>query len=122
MLVEDNDLVREVVRKALVSEGYVIIEARNGREGLSSCEAHLDSIDLLLTDVMMPELGGRELAEGARKLRPDMKIVFMSGCLEDAALARSVRRGAPFLEKPFTLSKLAEKVRATLDASGEAQW
>jgi CheY-like chemotaxis protein len=124
LLVEDNDMVRELVRRILISEGYVIIEARNGREGLSCCQAHLHLINLLLTDVMMPELGGRELAEGARKLRPDLKIVFMSGNLEDAALLESVQQGAPFLEKPFTASKLADKVRSTLNSNSgcAAQW
>ena len=65
--------------KILETRGYTVIEARNGREGLKLCEAHPGQIDLLVTDVVMPELGGRELAEAALKLRPGLKVMFMSG-------------------------------------------
>ena len=70
LLVEDEETVRKLATKILETSGYVVLEARNGREGLALCEAHQGPIDLLLSDVVMPELGGRELAEGALKLRP----------------------------------------------------
>jgi hypothetical protein len=79
LLVEDEDAVRELVRRILTAGGYAVLEARNGREGLKLCETHAGKIDLLVTDVVMPELGGRELAEAALKLRPGLKVVFVSG-------------------------------------------
>jgi CheY-like chemotaxis protein len=116
LLVEDEAAVRKLARKVLEKSGYVVIDARNGREGLALCEAHQGPIDLLVTDVMMPELGGRELAEGALKLRPGMKVVFMSGHTQDVVLKEGVQRGTPFLQKPFTPTGLVQKVRETLDS------
>jgi CheY-like chemotaxis protein len=115
LLVEDEDTVRELVQKVLEARGYAVIEARNGREGLKLCQAHPGRIDLLLTDVVMPELGGRELAEAALELRPGLKVVFMSGHTQDVILKEGVQQGAAFLHKPFTPMQLAEKVRQTLD-------
>src|SRR4051794_2941739 len=77
LLVEDEDMVRVLARTILKSSGYVVYEARNGREGLTFCESHQGSIDLLLSDVVMPELGGRELVEAAVKLRPGLRVLFM---------------------------------------------
>jgi len=116
LLVEDEDIVRVLARRILETSGYVVLDARNGREGLMLCETHPGPIDLLMTDVMMPELGGRELAEGAVKLRPSMKVMFMSGHTEDVILKEGVQRGAAFLQKPFTPSALARKVREVLDS------
>jgi signal transduction histidine kinase/ActR/RegA family two-component response regulator len=116
LLVEDEAAVRKLARKVLEKSGYVVIDARNGREALALCEAHQGPIDLLVTDVMMPELGGRELAEGALKLRPGMKVVFMSGHTQDVVLKEGVQRGTPFLQKPFTPTGLVQKVRETLDS------
>ena len=110
-------LVRELARRILEASGYVVLEARNGREGLALCEAHEGPIDLLVTDVVMPELGGRELAEGALKLRPGMKVLFMSGHTQDVILKEGVQKGAAFLQKPFTPAGLAQKVRETLDSA-----
>ena len=115
MLVEDEDAVRKLARLVLEASGYTVLESRNGREGLALCEAHEGTIDLLVTDVVMPELGGRELAEGALKLRPGMKVMFMSGHTQDIVLKEGVRKGAAFLQKPFTPAGLAQKVRDTLD-------
>jgi CheY-like chemotaxis protein len=115
LLVEDEDAVRELVRRILEASGYGVIDARNGREGLKLCETHPGKIDLLVTDVVMPELGGRELAEAALKLRPGLKVVFVSGHTEDVILKEGVQQGAAFLHKPFTPMQLAQKVRDTLD-------
>jgi CheY-like chemotaxis protein len=93
----------------------VVHEASNGREGLAACETCAGAIDLLLTDVVMPQLGGRELADMAKKLRPDMKVLFMSGHTEDVVIKEGVQKGTAFLQKPFTPAGLAEKVRETLD-------
>lgn len=80
------------------------------------CEAHPGPIDLLVTDVVMPELSGRELAERALKLRPGMKVMFMSGHTQDVVLKEGVQKGTAFLQKPFTPIGLAQKVRETLDS------
>ena len=115
LLVEDEDSVRELVQRILEARGYAVIEARNGGEGLKLCKSHPGQIDLLVTDVVMPELGGRELAEAALKLRPGLKVVFMSGHTQDVILKEGVQQGAAFLHKPFTPMQLAQKVRDTLD-------
>ena len=120
LLVEDEDIVRTLTRIILEKSGYVVHDARNGREGLIFCETYPGNIDLLLSDVVMPELGGRELAEGAVKLRPGLKIMFMSGHTQDVVLREGLQRGIAFLQKPFTPLGLAEKVRETLDANAEA--
>ena len=116
LLVEDEDQVRKLASEFLQGCGYVVLEARDGREGLSVCEAHQGKIDLLLSDVVMPELGGRELAERILTIRPDIKVLFMSGHTQDVILKEGVKAGTPFLQKPFTPSDLAYKVRAVLDS------
>ena len=119
---EDEDAVRKLARTILETSGYAVLDARNGREGLALCEAHEGPIDLLVSDVVMPELGGRELAEGALKLRPGLKVMFMSGHTQDVVLKEGVQKGAAFLQKPFTPTGLAQKVRETLDSnSGSAR-
>jgi two-component system, chemotaxis family, CheB/CheR fusion protein len=117
LLAEDEDMVRKLARTILESCGYVVYEASNGREGLALCEAHAGTIDLLVTDVVMPELGGRELAEAALKLRPALKVMFMSGHTQDVVLKEGIQRGTAFLQKPFTATGFAQKVRATLDSA-----
>ena len=120
LLVEDDDLIRVVARQILEACGYVVHEARNGRHGLELCQAHEGPIDLLLTDVTMPELGGRELAEAALKLRPGMKVLMMSGLSHDDLFTDGDQRGIDFLQKPFLLSDLAHRVRDTLDSGAQA--
>jgi signal transduction histidine kinase/CheY-like chemotaxis protein len=116
LVVEDEFMVRLLARRVLEAIGYVVHEAGNGREGVSFCEAHQGPIDLLVTDVVMPELGGRELAECALKLRPGLRVLFMSGHTQDVVLKEGVQKGAAFLQKPFTPADLARKVRETLDS------
>ncbi len=116
LVVEDEDAVRKLARMVLETSGYVVLEARNGREGLALCEAHQGPIDLLVTDVVMPELGGRELAQGALKLRPRMKVVFLSGHTQDVILKEGVEKGTAFLRKPFSPAELTQKVRESLDS------
>lgn len=120
LLVEDEDAVRKLARLVLEASGYTVLESRNGREGLALCERHEGPIDLLVTDVVMPELGGRELAEGALKLRPGMKVMFMSGHTQDVVLKEGVQKGTAFLQKPFTPAGLAQKVRDTLDRTARS--
>lgn len=117
---EDEDAVRTLARKILTASGYIVHEARNGREGMSVGEALPGAIDLLLTDVVMAELGGRELAERALKLRPNMKVLFMSGHTQDVVLKEGVQKGMAFLQKPFTPGGLAQKVFDTLGVASRS--
>ena len=115
LLVEDEEIVRGLAKIVLESSGYVVLESRDGREALSLCETHEGAIDLLVSDVMMPGLGGRELAERAVAMRPGLKVLFMSGHTQDVILKEGIKKGTPFLQKPFRPTDLAHKVRKVLD-------
>ena len=120
LLVEDEDQVRKLAGRILQSCGYIVLEARDGRDGISVSEAHQGKIDLLVSDVVMPELGGREMAERILTTRPDIKVLFMSGHTQDVILKEGIKAGAAFLQKPFAPSELAEKVRAILDSPAQS--
>jgi signal transduction histidine kinase/ActR/RegA family two-component response regulator len=122
LLVEDEDQVRKLASKILQRCGYVVLEARDGREGLSVCKAHQGKIDLLLSDVVMPEVGGRDLAQRILTMRPDIKVLFMSGHTQDVILKEGVKAGTAFLQKPFAPTDLAHKVREVLDSQGRSPW
>jgi signal transduction histidine kinase/GAF domain-containing protein len=118
LVVEDDDQVRAIVHAILARNDYRVLLARNGAEALLISEQQPTSIDLLLTDTVMPRMGGRELAERLRPLRPSMKIMFMSGYTEDATLQRDAsERGDAFLPKPITPEALLWRVRDLLDQS-----
>ena len=119
LLVDDEASIRRLVRTLLEAIGYVVLDAGNGLEGLAVCRTHPGPIDVLVSDVVMPVLGGCELAAGAVELRPDLRVLLMSGHCEEAVLDR-VPAGTAFLQKPFTSMALAQKVRATLDARRHA--
>ncbi len=117
LLVEDEDGVRELARDILQAEGYTVLDASHGRAALVVCNQHPSSIHLLITDVVMPEMSGRELAERLAALRPEMKVVYMSGYTEHAVVHHGVLDpDTAFLQKPFTPLTLARKVREVLDA------
>lgn len=98
--------------------GYTVLEALTGGEALRICREHTGTIDLMVTDVVMPEMSGREVADRLRKLRPATKILYMSGFTDDAILLHGVLSAEDaFLQKPFTSSALASKVRGALDSS-----
>jgi PAS domain S-box-containing protein len=120
LLVEDEQEVRGLARDILASCGYTVIEARHGVDALAVAARHEGPIDLLLTDVIMPQMGGRELAERLHAARPETKVLFMSG-YSDAGLGEhhAWARQTAFLEKPFSSHGLAEKVAAVL-ADGQA--
>ncbi|HQU86384.1 MAG TPA: PAS domain S-box protein, partial [Pyrinomonadaceae bacterium] len=116
LLVEDEELVRNLNREILESYGYKIIEARNGVEALKICAEGEIVIDLLMTDVVMPEMGGSELASKLVETHPDLKVLFTSGYTDDAVVRHGViEEGANFLQKPFSLDALLSKVRKVLD-------
>ncbi|HZE26368.1 MAG TPA: PAS domain S-box protein [Terriglobales bacterium] len=115
LLVEDEESVRELVRDTLASRGYKMIEADNGDAGLRAAQAYDGTIDLLITDVVMPGMGGRELAQRVAAGRPQIKVLYLSGYTEDAIIPRGVLEpGTAFLQKPFTLQVLSRKVREVL--------
>jgi len=118
LLVEDEEAVRNLGSQLLASKGYKVLEARNGGEALLICEQYPNPIHLMLTDVVMPHMSGRQLAERLAPIKPDMKIIYMSGYTDDTI----IRRGIPssetaFLNKPFTPDSLMRKVREVLGES-----
>jgi PAS domain S-box-containing protein len=115
LLVEDEDIVRSFTRQILESEGYTVVDAPNGPAAIDAYERISHRVDLLLTDVVMPEMSGRELAETLLSRQPDLEILFTSGYLDDATLKHGIEaRGMSFLPKPFSGSGLAAKIRAIL--------
>jgi two-component system, cell cycle sensor histidine kinase and response regulator CckA len=116
LLVEDEDGVRTLVGQLLEKQGYRVLQTRHGGEALLACEKHNGRIHLLLTDVVLSQMSGRELAERLAGLRPEMKVLFMSGYSEEAIVQHGVlNTGTAFLQKPFTAEALSAKVREVLD-------
>jgi PAS domain S-box-containing protein len=114
LLVEDEDAVRALARRVLERGGYTVHAAPDGATALKLAE-ELGSVDLLLTDVVMPGMGGRELADRLRERCPDLEVVFMSGYTSDEVIRRAEHRGGGFLQKPFTPGQLAAVAREVLD-------
>lgn len=117
LLVEDEELVRNLTRQVLETCGYQVIEATNGHEALEQCDKKDQQIDLLLTDVVMPNMSGRELAEKVKEIHPSIKILFTSGYTEDAVVRHGISESEMnFIQKPFSFDELSKKVRKLLDA------
>jgi len=118
LVVEDEESVRRLVRVVLEREGYRVLQATNGVEALRLLDDPDLRLDMLLTDVMMPQMGGRELAERLLAVQPDVAVVFMSGYVADrASLTGVAERKAPLLQKPFAIDELVRVVRSAIDAS-----
>ena len=116
LLVEDEEMVREMTREILQESGYQVIEARHGHEALLVAEQHHGPIHLMLSDVVMPQMSGRELAEQLSPIRREMKVLYMSGYTDDAIVHHGVLdEGMAFIEKPFTPNALARKLREVLN-------
>jgi two-component system cell cycle sensor histidine kinase/response regulator CckA len=118
LLVEDEAIVRDLVCEILKESGYVVLSATSGADAMKIIDEQADPIDLLITDVVMPEMSGPELANILRRARGEMSVLYMSGYTDDAVL---VRQGLPensaFIRKPYTPQQFLQKVRETLDAA-----
>ena len=119
LLVEDEESVRQLVRETLESKGYKVLEADHGESALHIVSHHSGKIDMLITDVVMPGMSGRELSAQLCSSYPHTKVLYLSGYTEDAIAHEGVlESGTAFLQKPFTLQMLARKVREVLDERG----
>jgi two-component system, cell cycle sensor histidine kinase and response regulator CckA len=117
LLAEDASGLLELAKKVLERYGYTVLDAPNGDEALQICERHRGAIDLLLTDVVMPGMSGRALADRVALLYPAMKVLYTSGYTDSAIVKRGVlSAGTAFLQKPYAPEVLARKVRDLLDA------
>jgi PAS domain S-box-containing protein len=121
LLVEDESALRSLGQEILRDQGYKVIAAGSGAEALALARAHKGPIDLLVTDVVMPGMDGRELADRLGPIHPETRCLYMSGYTDDAVVRRGVReQGMPFLQKPFSIDALALKVREVLDQPARA--
>jgi PAS domain S-box-containing protein len=116
LLVEDEEELREFIREVLANQGYKVLEARNGQQGIVVAREYSGTIDLLLTDIVMPGFNGTELADQLMMTRPKLKVLFMSGYAEPAAVDLSkLSEEGRFLPKPFSVGDLTRKLREMLD-------
>ncbi len=119
LLVEDEAGVRRLLRELLLRQGYRVLEARDGGEALRVSSGHNGPIDLLVTDVIMPQMGGGELAQRMKGVRPDLKVLYVSGYSDDQVVGEDASHaGSAFLQKPFAPDTLLRKLREMLDVAG----
>jgi two-component system, cell cycle sensor histidine kinase and response regulator CckA len=115
LITEDEDTIRALSRRILEREGYTVIEARDGREAIRVAAGYPSRIDLLITDMVMPNLGGSELFAHLRLLRPDLRVLFVSGYTDEDLIRRGLEdAGSAFLQKPFTAKALAAAAKESL--------
>jgi two-component system cell cycle sensor histidine kinase/response regulator CckA len=117
LMVEDEEAVRESTCEYLTSRGYTVLQGKDGADALQVLEHFAGKIHLLITDVIMPGMSGAELGKRVRELRPDIRVIYISGYTESTVVRHGVEAKAGFLQKPFTLTALAGKVREVLDAA-----
>jgi two-component system cell cycle sensor histidine kinase/response regulator CckA len=115
LVVEDADVIRKMVCAMLSQSGYRCLEAADGSEGLALLSNNPDAVQLVLTDVVMPNMGGSEFARHVARMRPDLRIIFMSGYSDDPVVRHVERIPTLFLAKPFTAATLMEKVEQSLE-------
>ena len=116
LVVEDGDAVRNLVCLMLVQNGYRVLEACDGPHALRVCQAYIKPIQLVLTDLVMPNMKGAELVEHLLRARPGLRILLMSGYPDEPVIQRFGHTSVAFLSKPFTSIELVEKIRLVLDA------
>ncbi len=118
LLAEDDPGVRKIVAATLARQGYAVLEAQNGAEALRVAANFPGPIDLLVTDVVMPEMGGSDVSAGLAGTRPHMRVLYMSGYTEDEVFRRGIiEQGCTYLKKPFNLEDFLRKVRSVLEMS-----
>lgn len=121
LLVEDEDQVRNIVQAILEQQGYAVLTAANGEEALKLAKLHGPSIHMLMTDVVMPQMSGRQLAEELTGIRPQLKVLYMSGYTDDAIVRHGLLDASlNFIQKPFDAASVARKVREVLDSEARA--
>ena len=119
LLVEDEPGVRALAKRVLTQRGYRVLEAADGAIALRIAAGHVGEIDLVLTDVEMPNLGGRGMMEELKELSPDLRVLFMSGFPKEEVFPDSARaKRTPYLQKPFTAETLCNEVRGALGYAG----
>jgi two-component system cell cycle sensor histidine kinase/response regulator CckA len=122
LVIEDEDVVRSLASRGLRDHGYTVVEAKNGAEALRYVREHPRNLDLVICDVVMPEMGGRELGQHLAMFDPDLPVLYMSGYTGDDVFQRGLLDpGAPFQQKPFSPGTLASKVRSMLDQRPRSQ-
>lgn len=115
LVVEDEEALRVVSRKVLELRGYTVLDASDGPSALEKCKNHAGPIHLMITDIGMPRMGGFELASKVKPMRPDMKILYVSGYLQDVHGQRKISEGIRyFLQKPYTPGTLVKKIQEIL--------
>jgi CheY-like chemotaxis protein len=115
LLVEDDERVRKLGRQFLEASGYRVLEAKSAAEALELMAQHEPEIEVLMTDVIMPQMSGRELAEQVTKMKPGVRVLYMSGYTDDVIVRHGeLEEEAAFLQKPFTKEALARKLRELL--------
>jgi two-component system cell cycle sensor histidine kinase/response regulator CckA len=119
LLADDEDTVRGFVRIALQAKGYRVFEASNGEEAIQIANLFADRIDLLLTDVVLPKKDGKQVAKEVNLLRPETRVLFMSGYHIDTLVRHgTLQAGANFLQKPFSIKALTSKVQSVIERGG----
>jgi two-component system cell cycle sensor histidine kinase/response regulator CckA len=117
LLAEDEDAVRKLTQRVLERAGYNVLTARDGPDAMRVAALHLGAIDLLVTDMVMPAMNGRQLAENLRGVRPELRTLFLSGYTDSGVLPQGLlNAGEHFLQKPFTNDTLTNRVRSIMDA------
>jgi PAS domain S-box-containing protein len=117
LIAEDEDTVRDVAYEMLVKSGYTVIAAANGQEALNACSGHNETIHLLITDIIMPGMNGKELAECIRKIHPETKVLYTSGYTDNVIAHHGIlEHGTAFLQKPYNRLQLLSKVRDILES------
>jgi CheY-like chemotaxis protein len=122
LLVEDEEALRKLASRTLQSQGYNILEASDGAAALALCQRHLPSIDIVVTDVVMPNLSGVDLVQRLKLVRPKLKVLYMSGYTDSTVVRHGIEETAVnYLQKPFTPDVLRRKVRELLDQSSHVR-
>jgi response regulator RpfG family c-di-GMP phosphodiesterase len=118
LLVEDEDMVRNLASELLKENGYTVLEAGGGEEAIRLCRKHKDAIDLLITDVVMPKMSGKNVANQVQMVHPETRVLFMSGYTDEAIVHHGiVDSHIAFIQKPFSETGLMQKIREVLDSA-----